>query len=175
MLPLLQSPFYCLPPSTEWAWLRARSGGGCRWSRRTQPLGDRWLPLRTHVPGSRQLEGLRRSPAWPRRKPAIPTALSRAARAVTRCPLQKCSPLGTSQSPGVVSYVLEPRKRVPGTLANFFSGGYWPPKLRALSAGCDTVFELLGFGKVFKQSWEGVALLPRSPEKGKGTAKGSSD
>lgn len=61
-------------------------------------------------------------------------------------------------------------------LVNFLSGGYRPRKHRVLSAGCGGAgFEPLGFGTVFTQSWEGVPLLPRSPEKGKYTPEGSPD
>lgn len=70
MLPLLQSPSKHRPAGTEPAWLRGASGGDCRWSLRTRPLGDPWLPLRVQVPGSRQLEGWLWSPVCSRRKPA---------------------------------------------------------------------------------------------------------
>lgn len=77
MLPLLQSPSNRSPPCTEPAWLRGGSGGDCRWSLRSRPLGDPWLPLGVQVPSSRQLEGLLRSPACSRRKPASLLLLAR--------------------------------------------------------------------------------------------------
>lgn len=76
-MPNLQSPFSTRRLARiRWTLRHAGTWGGCRRSRRKQPLRDPRLPLCASVADARHLEGLRSSLACPRCKLPIPVALA---------------------------------------------------------------------------------------------------
>lgn len=69
---LLQRPSSAWRPArSEWTGRRADARGGCRRSRRDQPLGNPPHPRCASAADARPLGALRSSPAVPRRKPAF--------------------------------------------------------------------------------------------------------